>query len=185
MSHSAPLNLLVSRRIKPDRHDDFHRWIRRGEALASAAPGYLGSGLLKPPDGDDNWQILFRFSDQASLDAWAASPDRLQWLAEGEPLLQHSRVHCAQGVDSWFGAGAPPRWKQAVMIWLVFFPVSLCFTLLLGDSLARLPIPLRVLCSTLMMTPVMVFFFIPLSSRLLRRWLQAAPARPVIPLRSH
>jgi antibiotic biosynthesis monooxygenase (ABM) superfamily enzyme len=44
-------------------------WIRHGEALASQAHGFLGSGLLQPPPGDDNWQILFRF---AIRPAWTA-----------------------------------------------------------------------------------------------------------------
>lgn len=178
MTPSTPLTLLITRRIKPARHADFHAWIRQGESLASTAPGYLGSGLLQPPPGDDHWQILFRFSDQASLDAWAASPARQAWLAAGEELIQHSSVHCAEGLEQWFGLKTPPRWKQAVMIWLVFFPVSLCFTLLLGDKLASLPVVLRVLCSTLMLTPIMVFLFIPLSSRLLHKWLQSDGSRP-------
>jgi antibiotic biosynthesis monooxygenase (ABM) superfamily enzyme len=95
-----------------------------------------------------------------------------------EALIQHSSVHCAEGLEQWFGLKTPPRWKQAVMIWLVFFPVSLCFTLLLGDKLASLPVVLRVLCSTLMLTPIMVFLFIPLSSRLLHKWLQSDGSRP-------
>jgi hypothetical protein len=67
-------------------------WIRHGEALASQAHGFLGSGLLQPPPGDDNWQILFRFADQASLDRWAASPERQAWLSAGSGLIQHSHV---------------------------------------------------------------------------------------------
>jgi antibiotic biosynthesis monooxygenase (ABM) superfamily enzyme len=100
-------------------------------------------------------------------------------LAEGTALVRHSRVHCARGLDPWFGVTPPPRWKQAVTICLVFFPVSLCFSLLLGEKLASLPVFWRVLLSTLMMTPVMVFVFIPLSSRLLHRWLQPPPALPL------
>jgi len=173
MTSDTPLTLLITRRIDPARHAEFHQWIRHGEALASQAAGYLGSGLLSPPPGDDSWQILFRFASQSSLDAWAASPARQQWLQEGAGLIRHSQVHCASGLDSWFGLQAPPRWKQAVMIWLAFFPVSLSFNLLLGEQLAALPLVLRVLCSTLLLTPAMVFCFIPLCSRLLRNWLQA------------
>jgi hypothetical protein len=175
MTPSTPLTLFITRRIKPTHHAEFHQWIRHGEALASQASGFLGSGLLQPPAGDDNWQILFRFTDQHSLERWAASPERQAWLSEGAGLIQHSHVHCAEGLDHWFGLRTPPRWKQAVMIWLVFFPVSLCFSLLLGDTLATLPVVLRVLCSTLLLTPVMVFLFIPLSSRLLHNWLQSGP----------
>jgi len=173
MANKAPLTLLVTRRIKPACHQAFHQWISQGETLASQFQGYLGSGLFSPPPGEAEWQILFRFADQTSLDAWANSIERQQWLANGRDLVEDSQVHFAQGLHNWFGINPPPRWKQAVMIWLVFFPVSLCFSLLLGDRLASLPVLLRVLCSTLMLTPIMVFIFIPFSSRLLHKWLQA------------
>ncbi|MNT84710.1 hypothetical protein D3C72_2247630 [compost metagenome] len=70
----------------------------------------------------------------------------------------------------------PPRWKQAVAIWLAFFPVSLLFNLLFGHWLAGMDLVPRVMLSTLALTPVMVYLFIPLSTRLLAGWLQAAPA---------
>jgi antibiotic biosynthesis monooxygenase (ABM) superfamily enzyme len=37
----------------------------------------------------------------------------------------------------------------------------------------------RVLISTACLTPLMVYFFIPLSTRLLANWLNAVPARPL------
>jgi antibiotic biosynthesis monooxygenase (ABM) superfamily enzyme len=46
---------------------------------------------------------------------------------------------------------------------------------LLGE-LSLLP---RVLISTLCLTPLMVYFFIPLSTRLLANWLNSTPARPL------
>lgn len=72
----------------------------------------------------------------------------------------------------------PPRWKQAVAIWLAFFPVSLLFNLLFGHWLAALDLVPRVLLSTLALTPVMVYLFIPLSTRLLAGWLHATPTPP-------
>ncbi|MEE9930008.1 hypothetical protein [Microvirgula aerodenitrificans] len=168
---SSPVTLLVTRRIAPERHDDFVAWMQRGQQLAAQFAGYLGSGTLAPAPGDDNHQIVFRFSDDASLARWADSPERRDWLRQGTGLVHDSQVHEARGLDHGFAVAPPPRWKQAVTIWLVFFPVSLAFTLLFGASLASLPVVLRVLASTLMLTPVMVFVFIPFGTRLLHRWL--------------
>ena len=61
-------------------------------------------------------------------------------------------------------------------IWLAFFPVSLAFNLLFGPWLATLDLLPRVMLSTLALTPVMVYLFIPLSTRLLASWLHASPA---------
>ena len=54
-------------------------------------------------------------------------------------------------------------------------PVSLAFNLVFGHWLTALDLVPRVLLSTLALTPVMVYLFIPLSTRLLASWLQASP----------
>lgn len=172
LSPAAPVTLLVTRRVSPARYQDFMAWIHQGEQLAAAFAGYLGAGVFAPPPGRDDYQIVFRFADEASLAQWAGSQERQTWLQQGAPLVQESEMRGARGLDNWFGQTAPPRWKQAVTIWLVFFPVSLVFSLLMGKYLNALPTFWRVLCSTLMLTPIMVFIFIPLCNRLLRRWLQ-------------
>lgn len=64
-------------------------------------------------------------------------------------------------------------------IWLAFFPVSLLFNFVLGPLLAEMSLLPRVFISTLCLTPLMVYFFIPLSTRLLAGWLNPAPARPL------
>jgi len=50
--------------------------------------------------------------------------------------------------------------------------VSLCFNLLFGNLLADVPLITRVLLSTLALTPLMTYLFIPLVTRLLAPWLQ-------------
>lgn len=173
-SHATPVTLLITRRVAPSRYGDFMAWTRQGESLAATFAGYLGSGVFVPPPGGNEYQIVFRFADETSLTRWADSAERHDWLQLGANLVHESQVRYARGLDNWFGAAlaAPPRWKQAVTIWLVFFPVSLGHTLLLGEKLSLLPVFWRVLCSTLMLTPVMVFVFLPLGTRLLQRWLQ-------------
>ncbi|MBI3143724.1 MAG: antibiotic biosynthesis monooxygenase [Pseudogulbenkiania sp.] len=173
-SDTTPVTLLITRRVTPSRYHDFMAWTHRGERLAATFAGYLGSGVFVPPPDCDDYQIVFRFTDETSLARWADSSERHDWLQQGADLVHKSQLRYVRGLDNWFGAAlaAPPRWKQAVTIWLVFFPVSLAHTLLLGERLSALPVFWRVLCSTLMLTPVMVFVFIPLGTRLLQRWLQ-------------
>lgn len=93
-------------------------------------------------------------------------------------------MHRVSGTEGWFGDSGlqrPPRWKQAVAIWLAFFPVSLIFNFLFGHVLNEISLVPRIMLSTLALTPIMVFFFIPLSTRLLRNWLHATPARAPLP----
>ena len=69
---------------------------------------------------------------------------------------------------------APPRWKQAVTIWLGFFPTNLLASWLLGfvPGFAEWPLVLRVLFATLALTPVMTYLVLPWVTRMLRPWLQ-------------
>lgn len=178
---STPVTLMVARRVANGRYHDLIAWLREGEQLATDFPGYLGSGVLAPPADDDEFQIIFRFADEITLHAWEHSASRSAWLARGSGLFAQPHEHRVSGIDGWFGDTGhvrPPRWKQAVAIWLAFFPVSLLFNFVLGPLLGELSLVPRIMVSTLALTPIMVYFFIPLSTRLLHNWLHAVPQRP-------
>lgn len=172
---ASPVTLMVARRVEHGRYSDFNLWLNEGRELAADFAGYLGSGVLAPPAGDDEYQIIFRFSSSDTLAAWEHSASRHAWLARGAGLFEAPHEHRAMGLDAWFqtsSSNAPPRWKQAVAVWLAFFPISLVFQWVFGGVLADWALVPRVVVSTLMLTPVMVFVFIPLSMRLLAPWLQ-------------
>lgn len=173
---SAPVTMLVTRHIAPERYGDFLSWMRQGEILAAGFPGFLGSGVLQPPEGGDQYQIVLRFTDEASLSRWEKSLPRRMWLERGAKLVRASHERKVSGTDSWFAptaASAPPRWKQAVSIWLAYFPVLLVFSILVSEHLSILPVFWRVLITSVILTPIMVFICIPVISRVLQRWLRA------------
>lgn len=177
---TEPVTLMVARRVRDGRYHDLLAWLQEGEQLAADFPGYLGSGVLAPPPDDDEFQIVFRFTNEQTLDAWAHSASRRAWLQRGSDLFAQPHEQRARGIDAWFGStetAPPPRWKQSVAIWLAFFPVSLVFNLLFGGMLAELSPAPRILVTTLTLTPLMTYLFIPLSTHLLAPWLQAAPRR--------
>ncbi|PMZ70892.1 antibiotic biosynthesis monooxygenase [Pseudomonas sp. FW305-70] len=178
---TPPVTLMVARRVANGRYQDLIAWLREGEQLATDFPGYLGSGVLAPPPEDDEFQIIFRFADEQTLHAWEHSVSRSAWLGRGSDLFAHPTEHRVSGIEGWFGVAGqrPPRWKQAVAIWLAFFPVSLLFNFVLGPLLGEMALLPRVLVSTLCLTPLMVYFFIPLSTRLLATWLNSASTRPL------
>lgn len=73
---------------------------------------------------------------------------------------------------------APPRWKQAVSIWLGFFPVNLVFTLLVTMFVPGwndLPTALKVLLTTTALTPLMTYWILPFVTARLKNWLAAPP----------
>jgi antibiotic biosynthesis monooxygenase (ABM) superfamily enzyme len=178
---TSPVTLMVARRVAEGRYQDLMVWLREGEQLATDFPGYLGSGVLAPPPDDDEFQIIFRFVDEQTLHAWEHSASRTAWLVRGSDLFGHKTEQRVSGIEGWFGAVGqrPPRWKQAVAIWLAFFPVSLLFNFVIGPLLSEMSLLPRVFISTLCLTPLMVYLFIPLSTRLLANWLNNTAARPL------
>jgi hypothetical protein len=181
----------ITRTVDPARFTEASEWVQYGINLAHRYPGFLGSGWVRGSEDSATWNMLYRFSNPGSLEAWENSDERTEWLEAGTDLVLDAQVEKRTGIEGWFDTlqpaphGAPvlqppPRWKQAISIWLGFFPINLAFTLLIPalmpgwDSLAT---PLRVLLTTLALTPLMAYFVLPWITRMLRPWLQRQPRR--------
>lgn len=196
-----PITVAIERRIDPSRTAEATSWMQAGTDLATAFPGFLGSGWVRAGEGSDLWYMLYRFSDIPTLESWEQSPQRSWWLDSGRAFASEVRVERRTGIEGWFDApfathvetrhpagqpdaatgpiqqplpSAPPRWKQAVTIWLGFFPTNLLASYLLGfvPGFADWPLVVRVLLATVLLTPIMTYFVLPWVTRMLRPWLQ-------------
>ena len=174
----AAITVTTSRRARPGSERELDAWLREGHALVQASPGFLGAGWLKPAPGESTWQVLYRFADEDALHDWERSDARAAWLAGADRLVEATSTERRSGLEGWFssepvgGPPVPPRWKQAVAIWLGFFPTSLLAAYVLLPHLTALPTVPRTLVSTLCLTPVMVFLVLPRVTAALRPWLQ-------------
>ena len=186
---TAPVTVSITRTIAPDHHDEMVAWMQAGSALAAHFDGFLGSGWVRPAAESEEWHMLYRFADDHSLEMWEASAQRQWWLGAAQGLVGESEVERRTGIEGWFdppatydvqdlrpSAPAPPRWKQACVIFLVFFPLSLVVNWAGGHLLADVWLPLRVLISVLAMTPVMTYLALPWITRRMEWWLQGRPA---------
>lgn len=64
-----------------------------------------------------------------------------------------------------------PKWKTALMIWLGIYPTITTALFLLGPLLKDFALPMKTLCLTLVVVPVMVWIVLPLLQKLLKNWL--------------
>ena len=185
---ATPITVSVTRTVAPERAKEAAAWARAGQELASASPGYLGSGWIRPDPESSEWHMLYRFADEPSLSAWERSPERAWWVESAIGLVEHSAVERRTGIEGWFDqpasveviaqtAPTPPRWKQAVAIFVGFLPLSLLVNWLLSYVSGDWPLPLRVLVLTVIVTPIMTYFALPAVTRLLRPWLLAGRTR--------
>ncbi|MFI7302678.1 antibiotic biosynthesis monooxygenase [Micromonospora aurantiaca] len=189
-TQAVPVTVAVSRRADPARTDEVVAWMRAGTALAESFPGFLGAGFVRSAPGSGEWHVMYRFADADTLRDWEDSPQRHWWLGSAQGIVEHTRVERRTGIEGWFDPpvnhvvetfgepepAAPPRWKQAVTIWLAFFPLSLAATLLTTRFLAGVPLAGRTLLMTLVLTPLMTYLVLPRITRALHRWLHGRPA---------
>jgi antibiotic biosynthesis monooxygenase (ABM) superfamily enzyme len=142
--------------------------------------------------------MLYRFADAGSLAGWESSEERRWWLRSGEDFVHEARVERRTGIEGWFDVPAsrllehdpspsprvaPPRWKQAVTIWLGFLPTNLVFSLLVAllPGWGEVPLAVRVTITTTALTPVMTYLVLPVVTARLRPWLERQPPGPAAP----
>ncbi|NEN04849.1 antibiotic biosynthesis monooxygenase [Diaminobutyricibacter tongyongensis] len=179
----VPVTVSITRRVDPAHIDAVTHWVQAGVNLASSYDGFLGSGWVRASSDSDEWHMLYRFADARTLETWEASEDRADWLFEGRELVEVARVEKRTGIEGWFDQpqpgepAAPPRWKQAVAIWLGFFPLNLLFTSLVNGFVPgwhQLWPLATVLVTTLILTPIMTYVLLPFVTRMLHPWLQGS-----------
>lgn len=189
---TAPVTVSITRRLEPGREPEMVSWIQAGISLAERFPGFLGAGWVRPDHASDSWHVLYRFTDHASLATWDSSHERRWWResAAGLGVVEQS-VERRTGIEGWFdeplhrevdrlgpdaAPPAPPRYKQATVIWLAFFPLSLTASWVLAHLAPDLPLLSRVLVTTLCLTPVMTYLVLPRMTTALGWWLHGRPA---------
>jgi hypothetical protein len=130
--------------------------------------------------------MLYRFTDTDALRAWEESPQRRWWLSSAQGIVEHTRTERRTGIEGWFDPphehsvedvrSAPPRWKQAITIWLAFFPLSLLANITAGRLLGGTPVLVRTFVITVCLTPLMTYVVLPRITKRLEWWLHGRPA---------
>ena len=183
---ATPITVSITRIVDPERSKEVAAWARAGQDLLSASPGYLGSGWVRPDPSSPEWHMLFRFADVADLEVWQKSPERAWWVASALGMVEHSPEEHRTGIEGWFDEPAsveviaapvvakrtPPRWKQMISIFVVFYPLSLLTNWAISGFTHDWALPLRVLLLVVIVSPIMTYFALPVVTRALRPWLQ-------------
>jgi len=187
---AGPVTVSIVRHVEPEHAAQMIAWVRAGSSLAERSPGFLGTGWVRPAVDSDEWHMLYRFADQASLEQWESSAQRAWWLGSAQGLVGESRLERRTGIEGWFDEPverdvqdlrpapvAPPRWKQAIVIWLTFFPLSLVLGLLLLSTGLHVNIVLRTLLTTLVATPIMTYGLLPWMTKRFEWFLKPSAGR--------
>lgn len=183
---SEPVTVSITRIVDLAHEEQMLAWLRAGTELVERFDGFLGSGWVRPAPDSTEWHVLYRFADSTALHAWEASDQRGWWLGAAQGLVGESLREKRTGIEGWFDepsstdvqdlrppTPSPPRWKQMCVIFLVFFPLSLASNYVAREWLGGVILPLRVLISVCVMTPIMTYFALPWVTKKFSFWLNA------------
>jgi antibiotic biosynthesis monooxygenase (ABM) superfamily enzyme len=175
---AQPVTVTVARVVRPDRQDAFEQWATDVQELLAAFPGSLGSSLLRPGPGSDEFHLVFRFRDNETLAAWERSPEREQALARVRQLVEDERTARAVGLESFFAVPARPGppWRSWVLTVAVVLALTSTFQLVAVPFVGGWPWGLRLLLSAVYVVSALRVLM-PRLSRLLGSWLQGPRRR--------
>lgn len=180
---SAPVTVLVTRRVRPGRAAEFERLMTGMIAAAGDFPGHVGGFVIPPQDSRSGCYLtLFAFDNAAHLRDWTDSPQRRSWLDRiGAVTYGDNGLRVLSGMEGWFNLPAadtrlpPPRHKMAFVTWLGIFPLVLVLSALIGPLLAPIHPVLSVLVVTALVTIAMTWLVMPRLVRLFAAWLYPKP----------
>lgn len=182
-SRPGSITVQVLREVEGHAGDKVAKWVHDGQAVMANFPGYLGSGFLRNSPGSELWRMIYRFDNSQDLQRWEQSPERARWAEEFSDFVKKEDFHHLTGVEGWFDteafeqpsadSTAPPRWKQMVVIFLGFYPMTMAANLLLNHYLPTgTPLPLKVTLAVFMVMPLMVYIVLPFMTKLFQPWLE-------------
>lgn len=78
-----------------------------------------------------------------------------------------------ENLIAFMGQHAPPkRWKFALLVWCFIYPVITVFSMTLLPLMSSFAAPFRTLSMSLILAPVMAYFYIPYSNKRFFDWLR-------------
>lgn len=182
MNDSTVATLVIQHKVRAEALAQYETWLRNTVTVARKQPGHLGVNVIRPLDGGRQFTSVVRFAEAAQLQAWVESAERQALITEVLPLLEEgdqTQVH--DDPEFWFTPASistlqPPRWKQAVLTYLVICPMTLLVPALLAPLFQRVPAlggPLvgNLLVNLCVILPV-VFFIMPWATRRCANWLR-------------
>jgi antibiotic biosynthesis monooxygenase (ABM) superfamily enzyme len=122
---------IIKRRAMAGKEADLESWISAVGKDAVNYAGNLGQNILRPKGGEGReYVIIVRFDSFENLEAWVQSETRARWVEQLEGIVEgEAKEDTVAGMELWFDlcdpAEAPPKWKMALVIFVVLAPIAL------------------------------------------------------------
>ena len=182
-----PPQVVISHRVKPDKHAEFAEWAEGIAKVMSQADGFLYYQSLPPVDGlQDEWMIVFQFDTPEHLRIWINSTARAELLEKSIDLVEpqwktevsSSALEQLLGLLPASKAKPPPIWKLMIVTWSGLFPTVTFLTYGVSRVWEHWPLIVQIMVSTACSVVLMTGIVMPTIFRLTHRWLQPGTDAP-------
>lgn len=184
---SAPVRVVQTYRVQPGCESAWEEAIR---AASHSIEGQSEFTILPPTESkddpsDNNWRVGRKFEKVEQYDDWWDSDARQsgeQMIAGW--LLSPPAVQVLTGMGSWHAPDngqktitPPPRWKQVILGFCSFFPLSLGISYALDAIFGKegLPLPVKTLILTAILLPLDKYAVSSLIGKIAAPWLYPSP----------
>jgi antibiotic biosynthesis monooxygenase (ABM) superfamily enzyme len=173
------VTVVVTRRVKPGREEDYEAWLARLTKEVKKMPGYLGISVQRPPpDGPREYNCVYRFDGVASLRAFEDSEARRRALAEVGAFVEADATwRKLTGLELWFTAPPgtvapqPSRLRMAVIMVAVVYGLVLVLGPLVALAVPNAPLAFRMFVTITIEVFLMTYLVMPRVTRWLARWI--------------
>lgn len=172
------VTVVVTRRVRAGRERDYEAWLERLIGGASAMPGYAGSRVQRPEEGQRTYTSVFRFDSVSHLRAFEESDLRRRALAEVIDLVEEDAVwNRLTGLELWFTpppgtvVPQPSRFRMAIVMIAVVYGLVSSIGTIVARVMADAPAPLRLLITITVEVFLMTYVVMPRLTRVLARWI--------------
>lgn len=171
---------VIVHRVPADDMESFMEWQRGIRAATESFPGYQGTDIYPPADGQHTeWVVVIHFTDPKELQQWLNSPVRAEWLARLPTGVAHFQMKTLPaGFGPWFAglvgggqAGTPPAWKMAVMVLFGLYPTVMLIQILVLPHVLALGRAGSVLVDNTVSVCLLQWLVMPPLQRLAHPWL--------------
>jgi uncharacterized protein len=186
-AEEGPVTLVVTRRAKAGKTEEFERWLDDFIHEAMKFEGHLGVNIIRPPNiSSPEYVIILRFDNFENLAKWENSEIRKKWIERGKAVLEgKAKVEKQTGLEFWFTPGLdnnlsavlerqqqqPPRYKMAIVVTGIIFILSSILIPQVEQATVGLPILLSTFVGVAIMVLLMTYVVMPSVTKLLRPWL--------------
>lgn len=176
---TEPVTVVVTRRVKPGREQDYEAWLAQLLKDMAAMPGYLGTSVHRPPPtGPRDYTSVFRFDSVENLRAFEASDLRRNALHTVSALVEEDAMwRELSGLEFWFSPPAgtvvpqPSRVRMAIVMVVVVYGLVLSIGQLVALVLSGAPSAVRLLVTIVIEVALMTWVIMPRLTRILARWI--------------